>query len=179
MLTYLRMWNCGLFAISVLIVSYHLCAPAGATVGRIDNFAEAAINTVPSGEGSDKGGITAQELFKFIQLHVAQILKPNGAQCFNTLECQSGVCYNGTCGYPNKQNGSQCFNTLECQSGVCYNGTCGYPNRQNGSQCFNTLDCQSGVCYNGTCGYPNKPRGSQCFNTLDCQSGVCSANVCQ
>ena len=46
---------------------------------------------------------------------------PNGSACGASNQCQSGICWNGSCGLP---SGESCTTGSECISGNCVSGVC-------------------------------------------------------
>ena len=86
---------------------------------------------------------------------------PNGAQCFNDDQCQTGLCEDETC---HGCSGLDCGPTLYCDVEA---DTCA-PKLPQDAPCTKSVECLSELCEGGTCrcAVPSKgcPQGEWCQN---------------
>lgn len=103
-----------------------------------------------------------------------------GAACGGSLDCSSGVCFNGACSQscnwldPTSCPGAFYCNgqaTGTCGAGLCMAGSAG--GGALGAACSTATECQSLFCAEGFCSAPCIPGGAtSCPDGTLCQAGV-------
>jgi hypothetical protein len=124
------------------------------------------------------------------------VCEPDGYFCSVGQQCCSGVCFNGSCGYPFDSgptclpDGYGCSTWQQCCSGNCFGGVCGGIVVDSGPSCFpdgfgcqSWQDCCSGDCNLGVCGGvfdagPPPDSGFGCVPTGSNQCDGCLAALC-
>jgi hypothetical protein len=103
-------------------------------------------------------------------------LQPDGAQCINGFECESGTCSGGFCRTTPLPDGQPCTFGTECASGFCNHEptpVCEQLPLPNGRVCFFAEECASGVCHDGSC-QNGLSEGADCSSFADppCANGL-------
>lgn len=113
-------------------------------------------------------------------------LRPNGAPCGNSNECDSQICNFGFCVGTLLPNGQGCTTDAACLSGECEGGSCQAgvcaetSSCANGDGCDFNSDCASDTCVGGVCAPAplpctgsNRSEGCECDSNSDCASNQC------
>lgn len=103
-------------------------------------------------------------------------LQPDGAQCLNGFECESGTCVDGFCRTTPLADGQPCNFAGDCASGFCnheFPSLCETLPLANGSTCFLAEECESGICFGGSC-QNGLSEGADCSSLADppCARGL-------